>query len=330
MGSLVHSLKNFSKQIQFALDHYSPHKISYKSQESPINNVVIGGLGGSGIAGRIVKNYFADKLDIPIEVVSDYIFPRFVNSSSLVILSSYSGNSEETIALYAQAKARKCKTILITAGGELQKLAQEDGIMVYLAESNHEARMCLGYSLTYLFQIVFEILGQYKIMDLKKIVESISSFEDFISGAQESAKVFENSLKNKFIVVADVPFEGLATRFVQQIQENAKSEAFISILPEANHNVLATYKGEMNSNFIFLNSRSSHRTNLRFSFLKDLLIKGNPILEINIKDDSLATLFSTLYSLDWLAVEIATQNGADMKNSENVSELKQFLAKYPN
>jgi len=323
MENLIHQLKSFSKQIGFALDHYSPHGVS----RNQIHNLVIGGLGGSGIAGRIVKNYFSDKIDLPVEIVSDYIFPRFISSQSLVILSSYSGNSEETLALYAQAKEKKAKVLILTAGGQLEKLALADGYKVYKAEPNFEARMGLGYSLTYLLLIFFEILGQYKEADIRKMAESVSIPENFILQSKELVKVFQSTLDNKFIIVTDPPFEGLGIRFVQQLQENAKTEAFISVVPEANHNTLSTYYGQQNSNFIFLNSRSNHKTNLRFSFLKELLSSGSPILEWNTKDYTLSTLFTTLYGMDWLAMEIASLKGADAGNSKNVIDLKNYLNK---
>ncbi len=321
MENLVHQLKAFSKQIQFSIQHYQGHKIEL----AQIQNIVIGGLGGSGIAGRIVKNYFSDKLELPIEIISDYIFPRFVNSKSLIILSSYSGNSEETLALYAQAKERNAKVLVITSGGELEKLAIRDGFRVYKAESGYEARMGLGYSLTYLLQIIFELLGQYKEPDLKKIAEAVSLPDDYIRNVKELIKTFEGKLHHKYILVCDPPFEGLATRMVQKIQENAKLEAFVSVLPEANHNTLQTYHGEIHSNFIFLNSRSSHRTSLRFGFLKTLLSPSHKVLEVGTKDNTLFTLITTLYSMDWLALEIAGQLGIQAENNQIIVDLKTFL-----
>lgn len=322
MEQLTHQLKSFSKQIGYALDHYTPHKI-----KGNFDHIVIGGLGGSGIAGRIVKNYFSDKIDFPVEIVSDYIFPRFVNSKTLVILSSYSGNSEETLALFHQAKERKSKVLVITSGGELERLSLLEGFTVYKAEPHLEARMALGYSLTYLLQIFFEILGQYKEADLRKISDSVSIPENFILQSKEMAKIFSNNLNEKFVVITDPFFEGLGTRFVQQIQENAKSEAFISVLPEANHNTLSTYHGSQSTNFLFLNSRNSHRTNLRFSFLKELLSKTSPILEWSTMDNTLSTLFTSLYGMDWLAMELASLKGANTENSQNVIDLKNYLNK---
>jgi len=323
MENLTHQLKDFSKQMHYALGNYKPLPINL----SQIQTIVIGGLGGSGIAGRIVKNYFSDKLELPIEIVSDYIFPRFVNSKSLIILSSFSGNSEETLALYSQAKEKKAKVIILTAGGELKRKADEDGFPVFLAEPKYEARMGLGYSLTYLFQIFFDLLGQYKQADLNKIADHLMIWEDFMSRGKEWAQSFGNTIQNKFIVVCDPPMEGLATRFVQQIQENSKSEAFLSILPEGNHNTLSTYEGNLNSNFVFLNSRSSERTNLRFLFLKELLGKNYPIFEIPLTDNSMVSQFNTLYTMDWMAIELVNLKGGNMENSQNVVNLKQFLNK---
>ena len=322
MENLVHQLKSFSKQIGYSLAHYTPHKIP----KSQISNIVIGGLGGSGIGGKIVKNYFANKIDLPVDIVSDYIFPRYINSNTLVILSSYSGNSEETLALFSQAKERNSKVLVLSSGGLLEELALKDNYPFYKAEPGLEARMALGYSLTYLLLIFFELLGQYKDVDLKKIGDSVSIADNFMAQAQKLIAPFKDNLQNKFIVVCDPPFEGIATRLVQQIQENAKLEAFISVLPEANHNTLATYGNKIKNNYIFLNSRSSHQTSLRFGFLKNLLVES-PILELGTMDDHLSTIVTTLYSLDWLSIEIAKLTGADVESSKNVIDLKSYLKK---
>ena len=93
------SLKEFGKQIAFSLENYKPH--GHKA--SSFQNVVLGGLGGSGIGALIAKSWLFDKASLPIEAINDYALPSYVNSSTLVVLNSYSGNTEETISLYNSA-----------------------------------------------------------------------------------------------------------------------------------------------------------------------------------------------------------------------------------
>jgi len=294
---------------------------------SEFDNALIGGLGGSGIAGRMIKNYFSDKLEFPIDVVSDYSLPKYIGKRSLVILSSYSGNTEETIAMYHDAKNRGCKIIVLTTGGELLKLAQADNILYYLAEAASQPRMALGYPFTYLFLLFFELLGQEKKSDFLHIADRVSHNEDYITRSADLFKTFASTVNNKFVIVCDPVFEGIAIRFAQQIQENAKHEAFVSVVPESNHNVIETYYNDTKSNFVFLNSGFNQRTNLRFAFLKDLLKKHNGVIEeIHISDQSLATIFDTIFVLDWLSLQIAHSLDAVSNTVPNIMELKGFLS----
>lgn len=325
MGVMEKELETFSSQIKFAVDNYSSHRIGKDS----IRQIIICGLGGSGIAGRIVKSYFNDKLDIPIEVVSDYILPRYAGSDTLVILSSYSGNTEETISMYHIAKEKGCKIIVLTTGGEILKLSQKDGNGYYLAVEGYQPRMALGYSFTYLFLVLFELLGQVKQTDIRKIADMMSNVPDYIARAGEITGSLMPTIRNKFVIVSDPYFEGIALRFAQQLQENAKLEAFINVLPEANHNVIETYYGKQESNFIFLNSGLNQRTNLRFFFLRELLNKQEAVVvEVLSKDTSLGSIYSTIYLLDWVSLQIAEKIGVDPSIVPNILELKAFLSKH--
>ncbi len=323
MKYIAEELKKFSHQIKFAVENYTNHGVKQKD----FDNALIGGLGGSGIAGRMIKNYFNDKLDFPIEVVSDYSLPKYIGSRSLVILSSYSGNTEETIAMYHDAKQRGCKIVVLTTGGQLLKLAQADGILYYLAEAASQPRMALGYPFTYLFLLFFEFLGQEKKADFLQISSRVAHNDDYITRSADLFKTFAHTVKNKFVIICDPVFEGIAIRFAQQIQENAKHEAFVSVIPESNHNVIETYYNDTHSNFVFFNSGFNKRTGLRFAFLKDLLKKHNGVIEeIHITDQSIATIFDTIFLLDWLSLQIADSLHAVSNTVPNIMALKGFLS----
>ena len=108
------SLNDFTSQIKFVLNTYHNHSLN----ASNFSNIVIGGLGGSGIGAQITKAWFFDKLPIPLETVADYNLPAYCDSKTLVILNSYSGNTEETLSLFSEAKEKGCKIICIASGGQ--------------------------------------------------------------------------------------------------------------------------------------------------------------------------------------------------------------------
>src|ERR1700744_6526016 len=96
----------------------------FTSEKKDFTNVVVTGLGGSGIGGSIVQNYVFDKLKVPFIVNKDYFLPAFVNSKSLVIVCSYSGNTEETLAAMKQAISKRATIVCITSGGKVAEIAK--------------------------------------------------------------------------------------------------------------------------------------------------------------------------------------------------------------
>lgn len=324
MNYLGKELEKFSNQIEYTVAQYQPHGLPI----TQFSNILICGLGGSGIAGRIVKAYFQDKFPLPIDVVSDYKTPAYVNAQTLVIASSYSGNTEETLAMYEDAKSKGATIIVLSTGGKIAELAKRDDFLLYIAESGFQPRVALGYSFTNLILIFSEFLGHHKSDDLKQIAHTVSHSNAFADEAGALVVACKNSYKGKYIIVADPLYEAVAIRFTQQLQENAKVEAFVSVVPEANHNVIETYYGKTSSNFIFLNSGANSNVNRRFGFLRELLERNNEkIVDITIKDTSLTTMFNVIYTLDWVSLQIAQLNNAVSNKVDNIAALKFFLDK---
>ncbi len=323
MGNPQHeALKKFSYQIQYAIGNYKPHGLN----TSAFRNLLIGGLGGSGIGGRIVKSIFADSFPLPVECVADYSLPGYVNENSLVILASYSGNTEETLQMYEEVKNRGCKLLILTSGGTLGKLAAENNIHTYHIEPGFQPRMALGFSLTYLIQIFAELAGK----DVKpELEELVNLFADTSMFEEEAAQIFESvkpKLKNKLVALTDGPFEPVGIRFAQQIQENAKHECFNHVLPEMNHNVIESYYGQLETIFLFIHAQQNNRVASRFEFLDNLLaVEYNKIVNIISDEFSIKTVYETIHMLDWLSLYIADHRKVDSLNVPNIASLKEFL-----
>jgi glucose/mannose-6-phosphate isomerase len=316
------SLEQFNSQIQFAIANYKAHGLTANS----FDNIVIGGLGGSGIGGRIAKAYFADKSSLPIEVYSDYNLPKYTSPKSLVILCSYSGSTEETLALYDQAKAIGCSIICISSGGELFQNATQDQYPLYVIETGYQPRMALGFSLSYLLLILGDLFGVETKKELENNQAIYNNRAEYQKLAMDITNTFEGKENTKFAVVTDNATEAVGIRFCQQIQENAKLEAFVNVLPEANHNVFETYYGELPTNFIFINSNTNSRNNGRFAYLKQLLEKqNNKVVEINLKDASIFELYKAIYITDWVSIYLSDKRGSDKMHVPNIMGLKNFL-----
>ena len=315
-------LKNFSKQIDYVIQNYTHHK--FKS--SQLNTIVAGGLGGSGIGARIAKVLFFDKLSLPIEVISDYILPAYVNKKSLVVLSSYSGNTEETLALFDEAIIRESKIICITTGGKLKERAEANGVKVYSAEPGFQPRMALGYPLTTLILLLGELCNLDFKSQLKSISEKVSKYENYINDGKNLFEPYAKVIGKKFVFVADQYTEPIALRTCQQIQENAKGEAFYIVVPESNHNVIETYYGSFNTNFVLLHTNKHPRVKLRFDFLRShFKTKQYTFTEHIIENFDFETCFETIFRFDWFSLWLADAKKQNSIGIANINALKKLL-----
>lgn len=316
------SLENFAEQVEYALDHYFEHGIR------DIQTIVLGGLGGSGIGAAFAKTFYYEVADKSIEVISDYHLPNYVGKDTLLVLASYSGETEETLHMLEEGLQSGCKIICITSGGTLAATAKENSIPTYLIPPGYQPRMAFGFSCSLNLLILAEALGLDGVKDELKLVAGIYDKQDeFMQQAMQLANFYESTLKNKFVIIAERNAYPIAVRLAQQIQENAKLEAFVNILPENNHNVLESYYSSLPSNVFLLNGNSNDRNNLRFEFMKGILNKHNiPFSTISFDGAVLTEIFKTVHILDWLSIYLSDKNKANNMEVPNISELKSFLA----
>lgn len=318
------ALKKFGYQINYALENYSNHGLS----AAQFSNILIGGLGGSGIGGRIVKTIFMNEFPIPVEVIADYSLPAYVNEKTLVILGSYSGNTEETLAMFEEVKEKGSTVIVLTGGGKLAALAQEHNLKTYMIEQGFQPRMALGFSLTYLVQIFGELMGKEVKGELQSIVSLFDDCTPYFEDAEQVFHTLQSKSKSKFVILSDAQFEAVATRFAQQIQENAKHECFTHVVPEHNHNVIESYYGTLDTVFFFLNSNSNARVGSRFEFLNGLLeVENHKIVEMGVEEFTLTAVYQTIHRLDWISLLVADYKKVDSLNVPNIASLKEFLEK---
>lgn len=322
MNEQHEALKKFSYQINYAIDNYKPHGL----KATDFNNIIIAGLGGSGIGGQIVKAFYNNETPVPVQCVADYSLPAYANEKTLLIAASYSGNTEETINIFNEALTRGCKMLTITTGGKLKELAEANNTYILKVESGFQPRMALGFSLTYLVLLMGELLGKDQKEEMRGVA---AAFEDHGSYAEEAAALFEvikPKVKSKFVVLADGPCEPVATRFAQQVQENAKHECFVHALPEMNHNIIESYYGVLDSVFFLLNSNQNERVTARMGFISGLLEKENhKVIHVELEQYNWLAVYETIYRLDWLSIFVADHRGVDSLNVPNIMSLKEYL-----
>jgi glucose/mannose-6-phosphate isomerase len=151
-------IMNFPKQLEDALSIAQTFHLTL--DKNPIHNVVITGMGGSGIGGTFAQEYASEYSPLPIVVNKSYHLPKFVNKHSLVIASSYSGNTEETLSCVEDALNSEAQIVAITSGGKLDQLCREKQLPVVRIPKGYPPRTCLGYS----FIQVLNILSYFNLV----------------------------------------------------------------------------------------------------------------------------------------------------------------------
>lgn len=322
-------ISNFSKQLTEAINIGNNAKLTPFS--SNISNVLICGLGGSGIGGSIVSELVIASANVPISVDKGYFIPAYVNENTLVIISSYSGNTEETINCMELAIAKNAKIICITSGGKVQELAKANNFDCILVPGGMPPRSCLGYSLT---QLLF-ILGFHKIIgnDYKTELEAgIKLIEGEEKNIIAEAKIIAEKLKDKTpVIYATTNNEGIAIRLRQQLNENAKILCWHHIIPEMNHNELVGWT-EKNNNLsvLFLLDKDEYSRNMaRVEINKEVIKKyAFTITEIYSKGNS--AIEKAIYFIhlgDWISVLLAEYRGVDAVEVNVINHLKSALSK---
>lgn len=242
-SGMIAQIKSFTQDFRKAWE--LTKSISLPSEYKKIQNVVLLGMGGSGAANEAIRE-LAYSNACPIECVHDYDLPGYVNENTLVIASSYSGNTEETIRGFSEAKKRNAKLIAITTGGEIKRLAEEYDVPRFIFDYPSEPRMATPYLLSPLLRI-FAQLDLYELPEnFDKVCDEaepiIRQFypEELIN--KNIAKQLALNLYKKFPIIYSSPYtKGLAMRFKNQINENAKKTAAYDYFPELNHNTIEGY-----------------------------------------------------------------------------------------
>lgn len=321
-------VQDFSIQLHEALIIGKNHRFS--TPVSEFSNIVVTGLGGSGIGASIVQNFVFDKLKKPFIVNKSYFLPAFVNRKSLVIVCSYSGNTEETIMAMQQAIKKRATIICITSGGKIAEIASHKKMDCILVPAGMPPRACLGYSL---IQILFT-LAYFGLIDsrfereIKASIKHMNASEpDTVKKATAIAKKINGKLP---IVYAADNFEGVAVRFRQQLNENSKMLAWHGAIPEMNHNELVGWRDAAQDKAVIIlrNNDDFERVQLRMEINKKIFRKyTSTIIEIHSEGKTYwEKVFYLVHMTDWISVILADLRGMDATEVKVIDFLKKSLA----
>ncbi len=331
-------LRQFPAQVREAVALGRAAEIPVRKKQ--VDAIVLSGLGGSAIGGDLLRSYLADELRIPFIVNRHYTLPAWVGPRTLVIISSYSGNTEETIAVHREALRRRARILCITSGGGTLRLARRRKNPCILIPGGLPPRAALAYSFFPLLLAVIQMgFAKQRDRDLK---ETITVLDEKTPGyavpdvSANRALQLAELLRNRLGVFysSTERLDAVTTRWRGQMAENAKTLTFGNVLPEMNHNELVGWKTlqeQMREIQVFLlRDRDDHpRVQMRMDITKGILAGYTPrITEVWSEGSSLLTRIVSLVHLgDWVSFYLAVLHTVDPTPVAVIDYLKKELAK---
>ncbi|MGE4357506.1 MAG: bifunctional phosphoglucose/phosphomannose isomerase [Candidatus Omnitrophota bacterium] len=337
-ADMLNFLYNFPLQLKdaFLLGKKTEIHSSYLKHK----NIVFSGMGGSAIGADIIRAYCFYKSKLPIFVFRNYNLPPFVNKETIFFVCSYSGNTEETIASFQEARKKKAKIIVISSGGELINYAHKLKIPYIKIPSGYPPRQALGYFVFVPLYILYKmrVIGNIE-KELEETIYVLEKMRDrkMSPAVQEGNIAFDTArfMLNRFPVIYSQTdyLDVVCMRWRAQLAENSKMLSSVNFLPELNHNEIVGWQfpAGVLKNFVIVFLRDNweeERIKVRMDITKEILKKRgfNKIKQIYAEGKSLmARIFSLIYTGDFVSYYLAILNRVDPTPVEAINYLKKRL-----
>lgn len=307
---------------------------------NPPRQVLVCGMGGSAIGGDYLRALFEAHGTLPVQVIRDYELPNSTDAHTLVFAVSYSGNTEETLACYRQARERGAMIIALSSGGELQERARADGVPHIQVPGGQPPRTALGYLFVPLMRLAERLellpdLSHAYTQMLARLVQTRNALQPSVPFEQNPAKQLAQSLYRRIPLIygSGGARATVALRWKGQINENAKQHAFAYTFPELNHNeilgwVKASDQAGNWSVVVLRDPDESAKIRTRIEVTRQLVGERATWHELTAEGTTqLERLMHLTYFGDFVSLYLAFLNGVDPENIDYINILKAELAK---
>lgn len=338
--------QNMKQSIYEFPDHMATameigRKIRLKKDYSFIRNVVVTGMGGSAIGGDVTRALMNDKLKYPLMVNRRYDLPSWVNESTLVICSSYSGNTEETLAAFQDAVDRGAAVLGITTGGRLQEKLLEHGFEFVLIPPGLQPRAALAFSF-----IPMLYLGvQAGFLNGGDPTEILSGARSLLESVRDQYR--KEQLENPTYKLAQAIYRTLpviygesettgivAVRWKGQLAENGKMLSYSNELPELNHNEIVGWENNprllKSISLIWLLDKNSHPRIITRHRISEKIINSRVADQYTIEvsgSNAFSRLLHLIHYGDWVSYWCAMAHGTDPTPVHKIDQLKKELSR---
>lgn len=339
-SNVLGSIQAMADQIEDAWTQVQD--LQFSVDTARVQNIVVSGMGGSGLGPDVIKRSFKKSLKMSFEIYNDYHLPAYVGSNSLVILASYSGTTEETLSAAQDAISAGAQILVITTGGKLQELMQQHGWGGYIINPRYnpsnQPRMAVGYAVFGVIAMltkvgILDITHDQVISVINTVKTSLAELNVDVPADRNAAKQMAFQIFGRIpVLIAAEHLEGGAHVFQNQLNENSKSYAEMRIIPELNHHLMEglQFPQELDKNLFFLLFASNlyhERTQRRFEVTGDVLERAE-IDNATVLIDSASPLeqnFEVIAFGAFVNFYLAMLNGIDPAPIPTVDYFKQTL-----
>jgi len=330
-----------SNQFKVLIDSYQQIEYAWENKfsissikKSKIKNIIVTGLGGSAIGGDLIQNFFRKELKYPYSVNRNYELPVYANENTLVIASSYSGNTEETISALNQALKKKCQIVCITTGGKIEEIANKHKIPIGKLLKGYQPRFALWINFFTLLKTLHSLkLVPNETKNVKQSIELLKGKGIEHSNPENGAlKIAESLLGYVPLIYAVSDYTSVVgTRLKGQFNENGKHHAFYGYLPELDHNEILGwegYKQTMNFKLVNILDEDYHpQVKKRYELTSEMVTKaGGEIINLKSSEkNAKLRLIDLIYLGDWISYYFAVIRGVDPSTIDSINYLKAHL-----
>lgn len=331
-GALEVALNQY-KQAELVSEVINPNS------DATINKVVVTGMGGSALAALLIKSWQESKLNITFEIVRDYKLPNYVDDKTLVIASSYSGNTEETLSCLDEALKKGANIGCVSSGGKLVEIAKNNELPYVVLPSGIQPRMGVIANLRAILAILvsYGVVSQSDFDEVKNLgpwlnAESKKWGRDVLTNENQAKQLALLSAGKTAIFYSSTAMGGVAYKWKISWNENAKNVAFWNVLPEFNHNEFMGWTSHpVEKPYVVFDFRSSFdhpKITKRFEISDRLLSGKRPkanVIELQGESVIAQMLWASIFA-DFVSIYLAILNGVDPSKVELIEKLKQELA----
>ena len=331
-GALEVALNQY-KQAELVSEVINPNS------DATINKVVVTGMGGSALAALLIKSWQESKLNITFEIVRDYKLPNYVDDKTLVIASSYSGNTEETLSCLDEALKKGANIGCVSSGGKLVEIAKNNELPYVVLPSGIQPRMGVIANLRAILAVLvsYGVVSQSDFDEVKNLgpwlnIESKKWGRDVSTSENQAKQLALLSAGKTAIFYSSTAMGGVAYKWKISWNENAKNVAFWNVLPEFNHNEFMGWTSHpVEKPYVVFDLRSSFdhpKITKRFEISDRLLSGKRPkadVIELQGESVIAQMLWASIFA-DFVSIYLAILNGVDPSKVELIEKLKQELA----